>query len=96
MKLLFKVDDRFKHCTKEAVLTFVFLICYALFILCASYGLGGDSLSEYRFILGMPSWFFICVLGMLLFIVLLWILCFKIFADIPVEAYINNGRNEDA
>ena len=36
------------------------------------------------------------VIPYLLFIVLLWILCFKIFADIPVEAYIDNGRNEDA
>lgn len=88
-KLPFKVDKRFPICTREMLITFIFLTAYCLFVVFVSYGLGGKPLNQYTFIMGMPSWFFILILGMVVFIAILGFICFKVFANISIEAYID-------
>ena len=92
--LNFKVDRRFQLCTRDMLITFIFLAAYAIFILSVSYSLGGKPMSEYTFILGMPSWFFICAAGMLFFIALLGVICFKVYADMSVDAYLDERGDE--
>lgn len=89
-KLPFKIDPRFKLCDRDMFIAFGFQLIYMVFILAVSYGMGGKSMSEYQFILGMPSWFFICVVGVVVFIGILAWLCLKKFADMSVEAYVSD------
>lgn len=94
MHLPFKVDKRFKLCTRDMFITFAFLALYAIFILGTTYGLGGKPLREYKFYFGMPSWFFISTVGMIIFIIALGFISLKVFADMPVDAYITDEGDD--
>ena len=89
MKLPFKTDKRFEICKKEMLIAFGFQIIYTVIINAILFLVAGKPLSEYKFILGMPSWFFACIVVLASFIVILGILCFKILKNISVDAYIN-------
>lgn len=51
-----------------------------------AYGLGSKDPSEYSFVLGLPAWFFYsCVLGFIVMVVLTIIVVKKFFVDVPIE-----------
>lgn len=87
--LPFEEDERFRTCYKEMYIAFAFQLAYVAIMFFIAYGWGGKSLSEYTFILGMPSWFFACLATVVGFLVLLAFLCFRYFKDISIEAYVD-------
>ncbi|MCM3740550.1 YhdT family protein [Oceanobacillus luteolus] len=51
-----------------------------------AYGLGSKDPSEYTYILGFPAWFFYsCVLGFIVMVVILIIVIKKFFVDVPLD-----------
>ncbi len=51
-----------------------------------AYGLGSKDPSEYSFVFGLPAWFFYsCVLGFIVMVVLIIIIVNKFFVDVPIE-----------
>jgi len=52
------------------------------------YGLGDKPVEEYKYILGLPSWFFLsCVLGSVVFIVLTFVMVDKMFKHMPLHRF---------
>lgn len=52
-------------------------------------------MSEYNFILGMPSWLFACFVVVVVFLIILAYLCFHHLKNISIEAYVQDeGGNE--
>ncbi|WP_425441652.1 DUF997 family protein [Thalassobacillus cyri] len=51
-----------------------------------AYGLGGKSPSSYHYILGLPAWFFYsCVLGFIVMVVLVTVVVKLWFVEVPFE-----------
>lgn len=94
-KLPFKVDKRFDICKREMILAFVFQFVYMVAMNLIIFVWGGKSMSEYNFILGMPSWLFACFVVVVVFLIILAYLCFHHLKNISIEAYVQDeGGNE--
>lgn len=51
-----------------------------------AYGLGSKDPSEYSYVFGLPAWFFYsCVLGFVVMVVLIIIVVNKFFVDVPFD-----------
>ena len=51
-----------------------------------AYGLGSKDPSEYTYVFGLPAWFFYsCVVGFVVMVVLVIIVVNKYFVDIPLD-----------
>jgi uncharacterized membrane protein YhdT len=82
-----EIDPRFIVAAKEMYISYLFQILYTVTIISIAFGFGGKDLGEYTFIFGMPSWWFGTVVATILFIVLLVVLCTRVFKEISIEAY---------
>jgi uncharacterized membrane protein YhdT len=94
-KLPFEVDRRFSLCTRDMLISFAIQIAYMLIIIGCAYGLGGRPLSEYQFIFGMPSWWFLLLVILVCFICIIAFTCLKVFSHMSVEAYIDDEQGGD-
>lgn len=80
-------DPRFKQCNKEAIMGVILGILNLIWWFCWGYGLGSKPISEYTYILGFPSWFFMsCIVGGILFSILTIVMIDKLFKDMSLEA----------
>jgi uncharacterized membrane protein YhdT len=80
-------DPRFKQANKEALLSLGAYGLYFLWWYCCAYGLGSGDPDDYRYVLGMPEWFFYsCIVGCPLITVLLWALVRFKFKHMPLDA----------
>lgn len=79
-------DPRFKIAMKETwfgvgLVIFNFIWWYGF-----AYGLGSRPISEYSYVFGLPAWFFYsCVLGFIVMLILVVIVIKFWFKDIPFE-----------
>ncbi|EMA6343555.1 YhdT family protein [Bacillus cytotoxicus] len=79
-------DSRFRFAHKEALIglglaCINFVIWYGF-----AYGLGSKDPSEYTYIFGFPAWFFYsCIVGFLIMVVLLSLVVRFVFQDIPLD-----------
>lgn len=82
----FTEDPRFKQCNKEAFMGLSLGILNLIWWFGWGYGLGSKPISEYAYIMGLPTWFFMsCIVGGILFSVLTVIMINKFFKDMPLE-----------
>lgn len=80
-------DPRYKQCNKEALIGLALGILNLIWWFGWGYGLGSKPVSEYTYILGFPSWFFMsCIVGSILFSVLTVIMVNKLFKNMSLEA----------
>ncbi len=80
------MKDRNKQIVKEAKITVVLYLIYFIWWYGFAYGLGDKDPMEYRFIFGLPEWFFYsCVLGFLVISTLVWIVIRLFFKDIDFD-----------
>ena len=79
-------DRRFKIAHKEAMIGIILVVINFLLWYGFAYGLGSGDPREYRYILGMPEWFFYsCVIGSIVMFILVF-LCVKfLFKEVPFE-----------
>ncbi|MFB5664175.1 YhdT family protein [Alteribacillus sp. HJP-4] len=81
-----KLDPRFSIAHSEALLGVALVIINFVWWFGFAYGLGSGPPGEYAYILGMPAWFFYsCVAGSVLMIVLVTILVKGFFREVPFE-----------
>jgi uncharacterized membrane protein YhdT len=84
-----------KQLRKEAFVTaFLYLVYFAWWYFFA-YGLGDRDPAEYKYILGLPQWFFYsCILGFMVISTLLWIFIRIFFKDIDFKQFEKEEDNE--
>lgn len=79
-------DNRFKVAKKEALIGIALVIINFIWWFGFAYGFGSGDPAEYKYIFGLPEWFFYsCVLG---FIVMSLVVTFSVkffFTDVPFE-----------
>lgn len=83
---IFHDDDRYRIAHREAwiglgLVLFNFIWWYGF-----AYGLGSKDPSEYAFVFGLPAWFFYsCVVGLIVMIVLVTVVVKFFFVEIPLD-----------
>lgn len=71
-----------------AVINFIWWYAFA-------YGLGSKDPAEYKFIFGLPDWFFYsCVVGFIVMVVLVIIVVKAFFVEVPFEDEDEEGGSE--
>ncbi|MCF6466167.1 YhdT family protein [Clostridium sp. Cult2] len=91
----FVEDPRYKQCNKEAIIGSILGILNLIWWYGWGYGLGSKPVSEYKFIMGLPTWFFMSsIVGAILFTVLAFIMVDKFFVDMPLERMTEEEANQ--
>ncbi|WP_010282989.1 YhdT family protein [Bacillus timonensis] len=81
-----KGDRRYKVAKKEALIGIGLAIFNFLWWFGFAYGFGSKPVDEYTYIVGLPSWFFYsCVVGFLVVVLLVIILVKNVFKEVPFE-----------
>ncbi|OAT83868.1 sodium:pantothenate symporter [Bacillus sp. MKU004] len=81
-----KEDKRFHIAHREAIIGVVLAVINFLWWYGFAFGLGGGPVSEYDWILGMPAWFFYsCIAGFLLMVILVIFVVRYMLTDIPFD-----------
>ncbi|MFK2825244.1 YhdT family protein [Bacillus sp. B190/17] len=76
-------DARFKIAKKEAWIGILLVLFNFIWWYGFAYGLGSRPVEEYRFIFGLPDWFFYsCVLGLIVMIFLVFFTVKVFFKDV--------------
>lgn len=58
-----------------------------------AYGFGNKDPSDYTYVFGFPAWFFYsCILGFIVMVILVAFVAGKLLADVPLEEEENNNR----
>ncbi|WP_249871442.1 YhdT family protein [Oceanobacillus saliphilus] len=79
-------DYRFKIANREALIGIGLVLFNFVWWYGFAYGLGTKDPSDYTYVLGLPSWFFYsCVLGFIVMIILIAVVLKLFFIDIPLE-----------
>lgn len=77
------MKNKNKQIAKEAKITILLYLIYFVWWYGFAYGLGDRDPSEYKFIFGLPDWFFYsCVLGFLMISTLVAVVVKIFFKDI--------------
>ncbi|WP_217587394.1 YhdT family protein [Lentibacillus saliphilus] len=81
-----KVDPRFKVAHKEAMIGVALVIFNFIWWFGFAYGLGKGDPADYQFVFGLPAWFFYsCVVGLVVMIVLVTFVVKVFFTDMSLE-----------
>ncbi|RYL89779.1 DUF997 family protein [Sporolactobacillus sp. THM7-4] len=85
-------DPRYKTANREAMIGIGLAAFNFIWWFSFAYGLGGRPVREYKYIFGMPAWFFYsCIVGFFVVTGLL-IFCVKLFfKDIPFDDQTDEG-----
>jgi uncharacterized membrane protein YhdT len=79
-----KEDKRFRVAGHEALIGIALVLINFLWWYGFAFGLGGQPVSDYDWILGMPEWFFYsCIVGFFLMVLLVIIVVKYMLTDIP-------------
>lgn len=79
-------DYRYKIANREALIGVGLVIFNFIWWFVFAYGLGGKDPSSYSYVMGLPAWFFYsCVLGFIVMVILVTIAVKKWFVDIPFD-----------
>ncbi|MBA1334573.1 MAG: hypothetical protein HPY66_2422 [Firmicutes bacterium] len=62
-----EIDPRFKRCEKEMKITFGVQILFTLISVFVAYTLGKGPVEEYKYIMGLPSWWFAVIVVTIVF-----------------------------
>lgn len=79
-------DPRFKQANREAWIGVGLALVNFIWWYGFAYGLGSKPVSDYEYIFGLPAWFFYsCVAGFVVMVVLVWVTVSRFFKDMPLE-----------
>jgi len=86
-------DYRFKVADRESLALILLFLLYVFWWAFFAYVFGSRPVEDYSYIFGFPDWFFFsCIVSWPLFSTLLYILVRKFFVEVPLEAYVEDGR----
>ena len=87
------MDRRFRQANIEALCSIVLAQSFFVWWYAFAYGLGSGDPARYRFVLGLPEWFFYSsVAGPALFCVLAWLMVKFLFKNVSLAPH----EKEDA
>uniref|UniRef100_UPI00403F479E YhdT family protein n=1 Tax=Oceanobacillus sp. FSL K6-2867 TaxID=2954748 RepID=UPI00403F479E len=79
-------DYQFKIANREALIGIGIVIFNFIWWYGFAYGLGSKDPAEYTYVLGLPAWFFYsCVLGFVIMVLLIWLVVKMFFTEIPLD-----------
>ena len=85
-----------KQLNKEAVLTVGLYVFYFVWWYFFAYYFGEQEVSSYRYILGLPEWFFYsCVLGLIVINIAVCVVVKCFFRDIPLDSCCDAQTEEE-
>jgi uncharacterized membrane protein YhdT len=85
-KAVKSVDKRFKIAHREALIGVILVIINFIWWYGFAYGLGSEKVENYTYVFGLPAWFFYsCIVGFILMVILVTIVVKFLFKDIPFE-----------
>lgn len=88
--------EKNKQLNKEALLTIGLYAIFFIWWYAFGYGLSSGDPSNYTYILGLPSWFFVsCVLGWLFVSLAVVVLVKKFFVEIDLDSDDEAKNNEN-
>ena len=83
-----------KQINKEVLITIVLYLIYFIWWYYFAYKYSSDNVEEYKYILGLPEWFFYsCVVGLVLVNILVYIYVKFFFKDIDFDKYNENNES---
>ncbi|MFO8032120.1 MAG: YhdT family protein [Desulfohalobiaceae bacterium] len=86
-------DPRFLQASREAKLCLLLAALNFVWWFGFAYGLGSGPVQEYAWIWGLPAWFFFsCLLGLPLFILLIYTLVRLFFKEVPLQDYLDQEK----
>jgi uncharacterized membrane protein YhdT len=87
------VDKRFKVAHKEAWIGIALVIFNFIWWFGFAYGLGSGNPADYRYIFGMPEWFFYsCVVGFIVMVILVILAVKFLFTEVPFDEEEEGGN----
>lgn len=82
-----------KQINKEAIITIILYLIYFLWWYYFAYIFPTENVEDYKYILGMPEWFFYsCVVGLILINFLVFLATKFLFKDIDFKQFENKER----
>lgn len=82
------MDRRFRQANFEALCSVVLALSFFVWWYAFAYGLGSGDPAHYRFVLGLPEWFFYSsVAGPTLFCVLAWLMVKLLFKNVSLAPH---------
>lgn len=79
-------DPRFKIANREAWIGIILVIINFVWWYGFAYGMGSGSVKDYTYVFGLPAWFFYsCVGGFILMVILVSIAVKFLFKEVPFE-----------
>ncbi|WP_223592128.1 YhdT family protein [Neobacillus bataviensis] len=80
------MDKRFRIAHREAWIGVILVVINFIWWYGFGYGLGSAKVEQYSYIFGLPAWFFYsCILGSIVMIVLVILTVKFLFKDVPFE-----------
>lgn len=80
-------DYRYAIANREALMGVGLVLFNFIWWYGFAYGLGSKDPAEYTFVFGLPAWFFYsCVVGLIVMIILVTVVVHFFFVDIPLDA----------
>lgn len=91
----FYEDPRYEQCNKEAIYGIGLGLLNLIWWYGFGYGLGKGPVAEYKYIFGLPAWFFMsCILGSIVFIGLTFLMVNKKLEDMPLDRFTKEEAEE--
>lgn len=79
------VDPRFIRCEKEMKITFAIWIIFAVLSIGLAYYLGRGPSESYRYIMGLPQWWFAAIVVTVIFSGIVIYITKFVFQDMPLD-----------
>ncbi len=92
----YKKNNISKQINKEVLITIGLYLLYFVWWYYFAYEYSSDNVEEYKYILGLPEWFFYsCVVGLILVNILVYICVKFFFKEIDFEKYNKTNHLEE-
>lgn len=83
----FVEDERYSQANREALATIVLFVLNFIWWYGFAYGLGSKPVEQYKYIMGLPAWFFYsCVVGFVVISVSAWLMVKLFFKEMPLDS----------
>ncbi|MCI7403330.1 MULTISPECIES: YhdT family protein [unclassified Pyramidobacter] len=90
------MDRRFRQANFEALCSIVLALSFFVWWYAFAYGLGSGDPARYRFVLGLPEWFFYSsVAGPVLFCFLAWLMVKFLFKNASLAPHEKEEASHD-
>lgn len=89
-----EIDERFVLAKRDMLIAFLVVISYTLVMIGAAYIFGKGDPRNYKYVLGMPFWWFVNLAITAVYLVIIYILTHKVYEAVDVSAYLHEEERE--